>query len=494
MPVQNIKAMDPALYRNGSLSIGSAPAITPTNLSATSPTKTVSNPPIKLPPAGNTFVSNQIPSQSTTQPTISTPNNVTTGGAPITNFSNSDTNLSKLPVVASSPENAPTSATDQAFAAYIKSLQPNQDVTDAKTAYNNFTANENLGVSNLEGQGRGIPLTLIRGQQAKLKAQAEPEATRLQNAIGIAQDSATSISNAAKANADYLQTKDTNALNLAKPVGISNTSTPYAYNSSTGKYEPVASTAGSVAGVGGLTPDTTQFWSDVAPTGVNLNNILPSLGMGSAAVATKQAILEKVASNAKTLGIDGGTWGAMLTDSKAKDAAYTAAQKQGTQTQINENTANKNFDQLVGLSAKLPTSVLQTGIPLLQNWINTGAVSLSGNADVNNFLGTLTTALTEYAKVVSGATTGAGVTEGANAAAQKLLQGGLSTDAIKSFVANAKKEMGNRTSSYDDALKSLFGNIKVLTDNSGGLGVDTTSTSTGGLSVPTDDWGDIFSQ
>lgn len=178
---------------------------------ATAPKPTTITPPVIKTPAAQTFIKNKT---ATTPPTVynvnsSNPTDPSSSGNPLSYDGSSVP--STPPTTATNPPEAPQSATDQAFAAYIKSLEPNSDVTAAKTAYNDFTANENLGVTNLEGQGRGIPLTLIRGQQAKLKAQAEPEATRLQNAIGIAQDSATNISTAAKAKADYEQTKVTNA-------------------------------------------------------------------------------------------------------------------------------------------------------------------------------------------------------------------------------------------------------------------------------------------
>jgi hypothetical protein len=206
--------------------------------------------------------------------------------------------------------------------------------------------------------------------------------------------------------------------------------------------------------------------------------------MGSAGVAAKTKLLNEIANNAITLGINGSTFGAMITDSKAKQATYTTLQKNASQTAVNENNANKNFAQLIGLAEKVDNSVYKTGSPILDNWIRSGTLATTGNADVNNFLALLTTTLTEYAKVVSGANTGAAVTEGANTQAQKLLSAGLSASTIKSFAVQAEKEMSNRTTSYNNALNDLFGSIKDITDTSGGgLGIKTGATTT---STPVD--------
>lgn len=253
---------------------------------------------------------------------------------------------------------------------------------------------------------------------------------------------------------------------------IASVPTTAAQNSTTG------GSGGTTGSLGSLSDGATNFYAQMASTGVSPNTLLPSLGMGQSAVANKTAILNQIAQNAQTLGIDGGTFGAMLTDSKAKNAAYTQLQKVGSQTEVNADNANKDFGQLVSLSQKMNSTTFSTASPILNSWIRTGQVSVTGNADVNNFVGVLTTALTEYAKVVSGQTGGSAVTVEANKQAQALLSKGLSTAAIQSFADTAKQEMGNRTTSYDTALKSLFSSLTSITDTSGGLGGSSSSGQT----------------
>lgn len=360
------------------------------------------------------------------------------------------------------------SPTDKAYQTYLDSLNNTGALTNSEKALNDFQLAEKNQQTNIGNQA--IPMGFITGQQQVAAQNNAAQEANLQGNISIAQQQYQNQQQAAQAGLDYQY----NQQQLNKPIQVSPGS--QLINPITGEV-----ISGSATGTNGLalTPQTTQFLSEVSNSGVNLDSLVPSFGNGAAGSLAKQQIFNNIAKNASALGIDGATFGAMLTDSRAKTATYTALQKQGSQTKVNEDTAIKNFNQLEDLSQKVANdpTLIQSSIPVLQKWLLNGQLALTGNPNVNNFMGTLTTALTEYAKVVSGATTGAAVTDSANGAAQQLLNAGLSPAAISSFVANATKEMANRTSSYDDALKGLFGNIKDLGDTSGGLGTSTSSSS-----------------
>lgn len=228
----------------------------------------------------------------------------------------------------------------------------------------------------------------------------------------------------------------------------------------------------------GFTPTATNFWAEAAASGVNTNSLLPSLGMGAAAVATKTALLNKIADNAQILGIDGATFGALLTDSRAKQSTYSQLQKQGSALQVSEQKTLSDFNLLKQAGAKMDANSWNVAIPALNSWLRTGQVATTGNADVNNYLGLLTTSLTNYAKVVNSQTSSSGVTVSANGEVQNLIGKGLSTASVNSYIDNvATPEMHNTTSSYDSALKGLFGNIKDVQSgsNTGGLGGTTDS-------------------
>ena len=56
-----------------------------------------------------------------------------------------------------------------------------------QTQLSNITTGADLGVVGLEGQGRGIPLSLVRGQQEKLLKQPAIQAQPLQKQLELLQ-------------------------------------------------------------------------------------------------------------------------------------------------------------------------------------------------------------------------------------------------------------------------------------------------------------------
>lgn len=96
-------------------------------------------------------------------------------------------------------------AVDRAFQAYIASLAPSPGVQGARQEFTDFVASAKLGESALEGQGRGIVRSLVRGKQAKLREQSEIEAQRLQGNIGIEQGAAEATQEQAGARLQFQQ-------------------------------------------------------------------------------------------------------------------------------------------------------------------------------------------------------------------------------------------------------------------------------------------------
>lgn len=148
-------------------------------------------------------------------------------------------------------------ALTSARTAYLSSLNPDPSVTAAKTKYLDFVNNAQSGINALEGQGRGIPLALVRGQQAKLGQQAELTANRLQDDVTLSTDNAKLAQDRAKAALGFAiddntdaQTKAKTALDFAttdaagnKPVELSPGGTLVKLNPATGQYETVANGA-----------------------------------------------------------------------------------------------------------------------------------------------------------------------------------------------------------------------------------------------------------
>jgi hypothetical protein len=98
-----------------------------------------------------------------------------------------------------------TAGVDNAFQAYIASLAPSPGVQGARREFTDFVASAKLGESALEGQGRGIVRSLVRGKQAKLREQSEIEAERLRGTIGIEERAAEGIQEQAEARLQFQQ-------------------------------------------------------------------------------------------------------------------------------------------------------------------------------------------------------------------------------------------------------------------------------------------------
>ena len=166
--------------------------ITPSsNTGATSTTPTIITPPktqSSLPPAGQQYASNLMSGNNnpiSTTPTV-TPT-VPTAPTP------------------TAPTVTPPSQKDNyinAYKKYVDSLKESADITEAKRVYNDYVANQAKSISGKEGQGRGIPLSIVRGEQEKLLKQTQPEATRLQNEVGILQDAQKATIDSLKAGVD----------------------------------------------------------------------------------------------------------------------------------------------------------------------------------------------------------------------------------------------------------------------------------------------------
>lgn len=238
-----------------------------------------------------------------------------------------------------------------------------------------------------------------------------------------------------------------------------------------------------------LNPDETKFWADMATSGVNLSGILPNLGIGAVAAQAKLGIMQKIADNASKLGLSAQDVANSILDKKSKAATYTKLQAQGTQLAAQESKVKADFDRVKSLGGKVPDKVFQSGIPVLQNWINTGVLGTTGDPNLNNYLKQLTLTLTAMGRVVAGQTGASGTTANINTEVQGLINGGFSKEAVNSFIDSvALPDMANTVAGYNDVMKSIMGAMNVadgtLNETGGGLGLDGGSTTGSSTSDP----------
>jgi len=96
---------------------------------------------------------------------------------------------------------------DKYFKMYLSSLGMTPEEEALQTQLSNITTGADLGVAGLEGQGRGIPLSLVRGQQEKLLKQAAIQTQPLQKQLELLQARRQAEAEMAKAASDYYGTE-----------------------------------------------------------------------------------------------------------------------------------------------------------------------------------------------------------------------------------------------------------------------------------------------
>jgi len=247
----------------------------------------------------------------------------------------------------------------------------------------------------------------------------------------------------------------------------------------------------------GLSTEQNQFWADMATTGVSLSGILPNLGIGAAAAQAKLQIMKTISDNAKTLGLSAQDVANGILDKKSKAATIMKLQQKGSELSAQAKKVEDDFQMVKSAGAKIPASVYQSGIPVLQNWINSGGVNGgvlgdTASKELTAYLGLLTTSMTNYARVVAGQTGSAGTTANINNEIQSILSKGLSPSIVNYYIDNAAiPEMRNTTKGYDTTMKSLTNSMNQadgtvgasVTD--GGLGISNSgNTSTTSANDP----------
>jgi len=186
-------------------------------------------------------------------------------------------------------------------------------------------------------------------------------------------------------------------------------------------------------------------------------------------INTNASVATKGAAILQSLGISKTAYESAY---KANSASLAHQMKTYSALSVNEKSATLNFGVLLKLSQKADDSVWTTASPIINNWIRTGSVQMTGNADVNNFVSQLTLAMTEYAKVITGQTGGAAVTDSARGEASSLLSAGFSYDNVKSFYDNVvTPDINNRVSAAKSTIQNLTSGISSGTP---GVGTDVT--------------------
>lgn len=139
------------------------------------------------------------------------------------------------PTTPAAPVAPATTPLQDAYTKYIQSLAPSSEVQSAQQKYLDFVTNTQAGVNNLEGQGRGIPLSLVSGQQEKLMKQAGIQEQQYSNALNVAQTRQTALQQQAQAGIGMEQA----LAEQRSPQTITVGNTVLGFDSATGKLQPL---------------------------------------------------------------------------------------------------------------------------------------------------------------------------------------------------------------------------------------------------------------
>ena len=138
-------------------------------------------------------------------------------------------------------------------------------------------------------------------------------------------------------------------------------------------------------------------------------------------------------------------------DFTANKSSLTTLSRTTAQIDASAQTVQKQFGLVRAAIAKAG----QTGSPAA-NWVeNATRQNLLGSGDVSSYKNALTTARTEYARVISMATGATGITDEGRRQGESLFPDNLSPEQFEKNAAIAQKEMDARTSSQHEQMESL---------------------------------------
>ena len=103
----------------------------------------------------------------------------------------------------------------------------------------------------------------------------------------------------------------------------------------------------------------------------------------------------------------------------------------------------------------LAQKVDNTGVPILNKWINAGKRSVLGDPDISALDANIKATVNEYAKIVGGGTGGGATAQGEISKIEGLLSSAQSPAQIENVLNVMRKETANRMQSFKDQKSEL---------------------------------------
>lgn len=206
------------------------------------------------------------------------------------------------------------------------------------------------------------------------------------------------------------------------------------------------------SGGGGLSDEEANYYAQQVAAG----GVLPALGSGKEAAATRRQILAKAAQINIARNIGGAQANLLKADLKANTTSLTDITKLQSMVGASERTAGANLDQVL----KLAPAGVGGSAPIFNRWINSGRRSVAGDPQISAFDAAITTAANEYAKVMTSQSGTGGVTsDSARNEAREILNHAQTLGQIRSTIHQMKVDMANRGHALETQRQILSGNI-----------------------------------
>ena len=205
---------------------------------------------------------------------------------------------------------------------------------------------------------------------------------------------------------------------------------------------------------------TQQIKPESIDLGANLylqTGQMPNFGLsGGAAGLLRTKIFNRAGEIAASNGDDAASITAKRAAITAGRSALTALDRQKNLTLAFEKTANKSMD----LALQRSNEVDRSGSTLLNRWTLYKEGQLKSSPEILRFNNDVETAANEYAKVITGQTGGAAVSDAARAQTGKMLSAAYSQDAFAAIVADMRKDMKFREQGFGEQRQELLDEIQ----------------------------------
>jgi hypothetical protein len=169
--------------------------------------------------------------------------------------------------------------------------------------------------------------------------------------------------------------------------------------------------------------------------------VVPPFGMGRAGTTARNKFYNEAAKQADELHLSSADLVSGAYTTKALGASLTQMQKSLEATQSYEKTAIANGELMLRLA---PKGGGQTGIPVLNRWLQAGRKQIAGDPDVTMFDNAIGAYSEEYAKVMTGNLGNVAATDGARRDAAERLGKYAAQGQLRQGYDVMKEEMENR--------------------------------------------------